>query len=192
MPDGIAGARPRPRERIIQAARRLVAEGGYDAVQVQAVVELANVSSRTIYEHFPSLDSLILTAVTEPFDELARFLGPAGDGSDGAAEVHRLITALTETVTANRSSTVAVLRALLSGKPDVAEQVPRFANMLETLFTSAISPNPTARDRETAKFLQGIWFSAIVVWATGPGVDMQLADIMHEAARTLLPGRVGS
>lgn len=42
------------RERIVAAARGLVAEGGYGAAQVAAVAERAGVATGTVYRHFPS------------------------------------------------------------------------------------------------------------------------------------------
>ncbi len=189
MPDGMAAARPQPRQRMIEAARELALEGGYDAIQVQSVTALANVSSRTVYQHFASLDSLVVAALTEPSGKLfQRFAQPAVGSSTAATRVHQLIAELTASVTENRLLTVTLLRALFGGKPDVAAHVPQFADMLQTLFASAIAPDgPTRHDLEAARMLQSIWFSAIIVWATGPGTDIHLDDVMHEAARALLP-----
>ena len=61
-----------PRTRILYAALTLVAQGGYDALQVRAIAERASVSSRTIYTYFPSLDSLLIIAVAEQSEGLYR------------------------------------------------------------------------------------------------------------------------
>ena len=42
------------RERIIEAARELIAHGGYGEAQVAAVAERAGVATGTVYRHFPS------------------------------------------------------------------------------------------------------------------------------------------
>jgi AcrR family transcriptional regulator len=42
------------RERIVTAARELIAHGGYAAAQVAAVAERAGVATGTVYRHFPS------------------------------------------------------------------------------------------------------------------------------------------
>jgi AcrR family transcriptional regulator len=62
------------RRRMLSAALELASQGGYDAVQVRALSERAGVSSRTIYTHFPSLDSLLIVAVIEQARPLYRRL----------------------------------------------------------------------------------------------------------------------
>src|SRR5688572_29005914 len=42
------------RERIVTAARELVARGGYGEAQVAAVASRAGVATGTVYRHFPS------------------------------------------------------------------------------------------------------------------------------------------
>lgn len=56
------------RQRILQAARRLIAEGGYRNAPVTAVAAAAGVSTGQIYRHFPSKADLfveVLTAAVE-------------------------------------------------------------------------------------------------------------------------------
>src|SRR4051794_6753360 len=42
------------RERIVEAARQQVAEGGYASASVQAVARRAGVATGSVYRHFPS------------------------------------------------------------------------------------------------------------------------------------------
>ena len=141
MPDGRVSGRPSPRRRILGAALQLASEGGYEALQVRALSELAGVSSRTIYALFPSLDSLLIIAVAEQSGELYRqYSESPPKGRTAASRVNRLISELTETMTANRALTVALLRALLGGKPDVSQYVDGFRTVLQTLVATAIAP----------------------------------------------------
>ncbi len=180
---------PSPRRRILDAALELVATGGYDALQVQTLSDRAGVSSRTIYAHFPSLDSLVILAVAEQSQDLYRqFLESPPKGRTPAARVSYLIGSLTEAMTANREMTVALLRALLSGKPDVSEYVIGFATILRGMLAAAIAPGgPKARDREAAEILEGVWFTALVGWAAGTVPDTHIGDVMRRSARMLLP-----
>ena len=131
MPEGHASDRRRPRRRMLDAALELASRGGYDALQVRALSERAGVSSRTIYEEFQSLDALLIVAVAEQSEGLYRqFTGSAPKGRTPAARVNQVISELTGTMTANRALTVALLRALLSGKPDVAQYVDGFRAVL--------------------------------------------------------------
>ena len=187
MPDD---APRNPRRRIINAALQLASVGGYEAVQVRALSEQAGVSSRTIYANFPSLDSLLIVAVAEQSEGLYRqFTDTPPQGRTAAARVNQLISQLTDTMTANRPLTVALLRALLGGKPDVSQHVHGFREVLKSLLATAIAPKgPTRLDREIAELLESIWFTALVSWATGTDPDAYIGEIMQRACRLLLPG----
>jgi AcrR family transcriptional regulator len=187
-----ATPRPRqPRRRMLDAALELAVQGGYDALQVRAIAQRAGVSSRTIYENFPSLDSLLILAVAEPAAGLYRqFTESPPTGRTSAARVNQLISQLTDTMTANRPLTLALFRALLSGKPDVAQHIAGFRAALQAVLASAItSQRPTKRDRDVAEILQNIWFTALVGWAAGTDSDTYIADIMARSTRLLLPTR---
>jgi AcrR family transcriptional regulator len=177
-----------PRQRILDAALVLAARGGYDALQVRAIADLASVSSRTIYANFPSLDSLLIVAVAEQAGELyRRFTETPPKSRTAAARVQKLTEELTEVMTANRMLTVALLRALLCGKPDVAQHVRNFAAIMQAVIASAIAPNrPGSADREAAELLERIWFSALIGWATQVDADDHITTIMRRASLRIL------
>jgi AcrR family transcriptional regulator len=180
-----------PRRRIIDAALHLTSNRGYEGLQVRALSELAQVSSRTIYRQFPSLDSLIVVAISEQFDELyGRFMRSPPTGETAIERLEVLVAYLAETLTANRAVTGALLRALLSGKPEVAHHVREFADTLQGMIALAISPEgPTAHDREAAKILESIWFTELIGWASEADINSNVGDITRVAASTLLAGR---
>ncbi len=65
------GASPRPRERILAAARELFYRRGIHAVGVDAVAEAAGTNKMTLYRHFASKDVLVaacLGELTREFD----------------------------------------------------------------------------------------------------------------------------
>ena len=181
----------RPRRRILDAALELAAGGGYEALQVRPLTELAGVSSRTIYAHFSSLDSLLILAVAEQSQGLYESVTQAPPkGRTPSARVNQLISELTQTMTANRSLTVALLRALLSGKSDVAQYVDGFGGVLQAMLASALAPDgPSKRDREVAEILESVWFAALVGWATGSTTDEHIGQIMRQSTRLLLAKR---
>ena len=188
MPEGGASDARRPRRRMLDAALELVSEGGYDALQVRALSHRAGVSSRTIYEQFQSLDALLILAVAEQSEGLYRQVTAARKGRSAAARVNSVIGELTETMTANRAITVALLRALLGGKPDVAQYVDGFRVVLQAILANAIAPKgATKRDREVAELLECIWFTALVGWAIGASSDAYIGEIMKRSVRFLLP-----
>ena len=104
--------------------------------------------------------------------------------------MNQLISELTETMTANRALTVALLRALLSGKPDVSQYVNAFRVVLQTMLATAIAPKgPTKRDLEIAEILESIWFTALIGWAIGTDPDAHIAEIIQRSTRLLLANR---
>jgi TetR/AcrR family transcriptional regulator, cholesterol catabolism regulator len=174
---------------MLEAAVQLARSGGYDALQVRAVAERAGVSSRTIYENFSSLDSLLITAVANPsVSPYASIVPSCPNGGESGERVDHLVAELTATMTANRTLTVAFLRALLSGKPDVARHVHAFRVTLEAILVCTIGvERPTEADRDVAQMLGGIWFAALAGWGSGSETDVGIREIMHRASRRLLP-----
>jgi AcrR family transcriptional regulator len=178
-----------PRQRILDAALGLAAEGGFDAMQVRAIAKQAAVSSRTIYEYFPSLESLLIIAVAERAGTplYLRYTESAPKGDTAVTRVGKLMDDLNELMTANRTLTVALLRALLCGKPDVVPHVRNFVAITENVLTATIAPNgATAADREAAQFLERVWFSALISWVTGVDDADRITEVMRKAAARVL------
>src|ERR671923_2364307 len=88
------------RQRVIDAAMKLAAEGGYDAVQMRDVAHEAGVALGTIYRYFASKDHLLAACQVEFARELQEQLQqrPArGDTvADRVADVLRRASRRTE------------------------------------------------------------------------------------------------
>src|SRR5437763_10617302 len=64
---GSAAQRER-RKRILDATLALASKGGYDAVQMRAVAERADVALGTLYRYFPSKIHLLVSALAREFE----------------------------------------------------------------------------------------------------------------------------
>src|SRR6266481_4703534 len=64
---GSAAQRER-RKRILDATLALASKGGYDAVQMRAVAERADVALGTLYRYFPSKIHLLVSALVLEFE----------------------------------------------------------------------------------------------------------------------------
>src|SRR6184192_4895884 len=64
---GSAAQRDR-RRRIIDATLALASKGGYDAVQMRAVAEKADVALGTLYRYFPSKIHLLVSGLSREFE----------------------------------------------------------------------------------------------------------------------------
>ena len=60
------------KQRLLDAATALAAEGGYDAVQMRDVAARAEVALGTLYRHYASKDQLLLAALAAPGGDAAR------------------------------------------------------------------------------------------------------------------------
>src|SRR6185436_21005173 len=76
------------RERVVAAARALIAHGGYREAQVAAVAARAGVATGTVYRHFPSKADLfaeVFRSVSQREVDAARAAADAvGDGPASA------------------------------------------------------------------------------------------------------------
>ena len=64
------------RERILDATIALASQGGFEAVQMRAVAEQAEVALGTLYRYFPSKIHLLVTALAREFERPRRCWPP--------------------------------------------------------------------------------------------------------------------
>ena len=86
------------RERLLAAARGLLAQVGYDNVTMTALAEASGVTRPTLYNTFGSKDELLYEAVLEAYEEMLEAAGPAA-GVRGLDRVVGVLTATAETIT---------------------------------------------------------------------------------------------
>ena len=75
---GSAAQRDR-RRRILDATTSLASKGGFDAVQMRAVAEQADVALGTLYRYFPSKIHLLVSALARQFEDIEATPGPPRD-----------------------------------------------------------------------------------------------------------------
>jgi AcrR family transcriptional regulator len=73
------------RQRIVDAARGLIARGGYAEAQVAAVAERAGVATGTVYRHFPSKADLFAEVFREASQREVDAMAAAADTASGSA-----------------------------------------------------------------------------------------------------------
>jgi AcrR family transcriptional regulator len=100
MPEPAEGGRPRQRRRtrnaILRAATELLEEGGEPSMA--DIADRADVSRRTVYLYFPTLEQLLLDATLGVLSEatVAQAFEPSELRGDAHARLDRLVTALSE------------------------------------------------------------------------------------------------
>ena len=64
-PNRFAALKARHRRAILDAAKELISEGGAARFSVDQLAERADVSRRTVFNHFASIDDVVTTVCTE-------------------------------------------------------------------------------------------------------------------------------
>jgi AcrR family transcriptional regulator len=77
--------RAETRERIVVAARELIAEGGYVAAQIATVADRAGVAVGTVYRHFPSKSDLFAEVFREASQHEVDAMSEAVHATSGTA-----------------------------------------------------------------------------------------------------------
>jgi AcrR family transcriptional regulator len=67
------------RDRLLDAAREIAAEDGWQAVTIRRIAERLQYASPILYQHFAGKDALLLELVGVGFHELTGALRPAGE-----------------------------------------------------------------------------------------------------------------
>ena len=75
--------------RILEAARQVFLERGYQSASIDEIAEVAPASKPTIYAHFPGKEALFDAVVTHVINGLANFEGYAPKGRTYAGQAHR-------------------------------------------------------------------------------------------------------
>lgn len=86
-----APAAGKTRERLVEAARELLEEGGYAAASVQAIADRAGVSAGALYRHYPSKAELFVEVFR---DAARRDLAAVDEAAAGGSCIARLEAAV--------------------------------------------------------------------------------------------------
>jgi TetR/AcrR family transcriptional regulator, cholesterol catabolism regulator len=184
---GSAAQRER-RKRILDATLALAAKGGYEAVQMRAVAERADVALGTLYRYFPSKIHLLVSALAREFERAQEKLDRAAIPGDTPYE--RMLYVLSRTTRAMQRDpliTEAMTRAFMFADPSAASEVNAVARIMEQMLTSAIHEGePTADERAIARVIGDVWLSNLVAWVTRRASANDVANHLELAARLLL------
>src|ERR687887_2416323 len=146
---GSAAQRDR-RKRILDATIALAAKGGYDAVQMRAVAERADVALGTLYRYFPSKIHLLVSGLSREFERAQDKLERTAIPGDTPAE--RLMFVLgrnTRLMQRDPHLTEAMVRAFMFADTSAAAEVEQVGRLMENMFAKAMGiPEPTESDRD--------------------------------------------
>ncbi len=175
------------RQRVVDAATKLAAEGGYDAVQMRDVAQEAGVALGTIYRYFASKDHLLAACQVEFARGVQQRLAerPArGDtAADRVVDVLRRATRRTE---AEPLLMAAMVTAISSPDPAVSPCQREVTAVMGALLAEPMRDvDPQLRDG-IVRTLSHVWYSALLGWVNCWATVGAVGDELESAARLLL------
>ena len=175
------------RARVVAAAMALAAKGGYDAVQMRAVSQEADVALGTIYRYFSSKDQLLLAGLEMLAADMQAEIDrhpPAGrTARDRVAEVFRRSCALLE---AEPLMAHAVVTALSTSDPTVAERSFGVQGRLKAMSHRALDGEAIDDLDDIVHVLGQVWFASMLAWVGGRAGEGTMAAELELASRLLL------
>jgi len=172
----------------MRTAIDLVLVKGYEGLMMRDVAAKARVSTRTLYNHFPSKEHLLLAALLERGEAFATFAGVTSRRGSPAKRVRDTLARYTNGLQAAPPLTTAMTKALVCGHQSVIPLITTFRDSMIEAIATAIDPDgPTDADRTTARALQRIWFAALVAWSSGIEPPESVDQAITEATTMLLP-----
>ena len=187
---GSAAQRDR-RKRILDATYELASQGGFDAVQMRAVADRADVALGTLYRYFPSKIHLLVSALGRQFEQAEPTLREQPIPGDTPSE--RVILVLKKTTRGLQGDphlTEALTRAFMFADASVAAEIHNVGMLMTSMLTHAMDPERTSEvtddDVAIARVIGDVWLSALVAWVTGRSSAADTAQHMETAVRMLL------
>jgi AcrR family transcriptional regulator len=184
---GSAAQRDR-RKRILDATLTLASKGGYDAVQMRAVAEKADVALGTLYRYFPSKIHLLVSGLAREFERTQeRMDRTAVPGETAYERMLFVLGRITRAMQRDPQLTEAMTRAFMFADPSAAAEVNTVARMMELMFTKAMHDGePSEDDKAIARVIGDVWLSNLVAWVTRRASANDVVNHLELAARLLL------
>jgi AcrR family transcriptional regulator len=186
---GRPGQRKRTRRAIVEATMELLGEGATPSVG--EIAERAEVSRRTVYSYFPSLDHLLVDASLGLISEAEtdRTLEPAGeDAEERIAALASEVTGMSEEVERLGRRVIA----LTVESPEPADGAPRRGYRRIGWIETALEPirerlDDNAWERLVSALAMVIGFEPLLVARDTRGLSSEdAAEVSAWAARSLL------
>jgi AcrR family transcriptional regulator len=187
-PTGLTKSQAARRERVIDAALTLGADGGYDAVQMRDVATTAGVALGTIYRYFSSKDHLLAETLVEWAGELGTKVSRKPPKGEHVAErVIDVLRRATRAMEIQPKLSEAVVTALSSTDPHAARCQREVGDVMNGIIASAFPDDFDVETRDDiARVLGHVWFSSLVGWVNRWYGINHVGDEVEIAAHLLL------
>lgn len=156
------------RRRILDATLALASKGGYDAVQMRAVADKADVAVGTLYRYFPSKVHLLVTALARDLERVENRVDRSQLVGDTAVDrLRHVLDMITFAMQRDPLLTEAMTRAFMFADASAAAEVDQVGKLMDRLFARAMNEGePTEEELAIARVISDVWLSNLVAWLT--------------------------
>lgn len=174
------------RKRILDATLTLASKGGYEAVQMRAVAERADVAVGTLYRYFPSKVHLLVSALAREFERIES-RGKMPPGHSPLERMQLILGQITKAMQRDPLLTEAMTRAFMFADASAAAEVDQVGKLMDTLFARAITDgDPTEEQLAVARVISDVWLSNLVAWLTRRSSATDVAKRLELTVELLL------
>lgn len=176
------------RKRILDATMAIASKGGYEAVQMRAVADRADVAVGTLYRYFPSKVHLLVSALGREFERIdAKTDRGAVAGSTSFQRLSFMVGKLTRAMQRNPLLTEAMTRAYVFADASVAGEVDHVEKIIDSMFARAMADGePTEDQYHIARVISDVWLSNLLAWLTRRASATDVSKRLDLAVRLLL------
>lgn len=181
------------RARILDATIALASRGGFEAVQMRAVAEQADVALGTLYRYFPSKIHLLVSALAREFERAdADMAANPVPGDTPADRVVHVLHTMTRGLQDDQHLTEALTRAFMFADRSARHEINDVGALLVRILTRAmrgdVDPGRGATDEELAiaRVVGDVWLATLMAWVTGRNSADEASAHLERAVRLVL------
>jgi len=179
------------RKRILDATLALASKGGYDAVQMRAVAERADVALGTLYRYFPSKIHLLVSALARELERVReRTERIPVPGDTPYARLMFILDRITKGLQRDPQLTEAMTRAFMFADASAAAEVDTVGRLMDRMIARALTEEePSEEQLAISRVISDVWLANLVAWVTRRASATDVADRLELTIALLLGER---
>jgi AcrR family transcriptional regulator len=176
------------RKRILDATMAIASKGGYEAVQMRAVADRADVAVGTLYRYFPSKVHLLVSALGREFERIdAKTDRSTLTGGTPYQRLNFMVSKLNRAMQRNPLLTEAMTRAYVFADASAAGEVDHVEKLIDSMFARAMSDGePTEDQYHISRVISDVWLSNLLAWLTRRASATDVSKRLDLAVRLLI------
>jgi len=179
------------RKRILDATLALASKGGYDAVQMRAVAERADVALGTLYRYFPSKIHLLVSALARELERVReRTERIPVPGNTPYERLMFILDRITKGLQRDPQLTEAMTRAFMFADASAAAEVDTVGRLMDRMIARALTEDePSEEQLAISRVISDVWLANLVAWVTRRASATDVADRLELTIALLLGER---